>query len=599
MAESTKGQDVSQQITGYLQNYQETVRQLAGVFGGSGSLGAPATGEIPEQVGEVSDYQYISGLQNVAGEQLKEMGAGTQKMMELWFQRPDIAYKNIANFWMDLFRINVGASDLAPEKGDHRFDDPAWSNQPLYKQAMQQHLAVRKTLENWVNELPVEHKEAERIRFAFSTLTEAMAPSNWPTNPAALKRFLETGGASAVRGLQNLVDDIIHNGGMPSMVKRGELKVGKDMGNTPGKVVHRHEVFELIQYAPMTGDVYARPYLMVPPQINRFYFYDLAPEKSLVRFALESGLQTFMLSWRNPLQEHRDWNFDTYISAVEEAVDVISEITGSPDCNIEGGCLGGITVAGLLASQPSRGERKVNSATFMVTLLDMSAETQLGNLAAPSLIELAKVGTATKGLTEGSEVGKLFAMLRPNELIWNYWVNNYLLGKDPPVFDVLAWNADTTRMASGLHLGVLDLVKNNTMARGEFKVHGKPIRLDSIDCDQFWMAGITDHITPWQAVYAAAQLLGGQRDFVLSNAGHIQSMLSAPSSPKASFYVNAELPKDPEAWLAGATEHKSSWWLHWRDWITKRSGEQKKAPDSLGSSKYQPLADAPGTYVFE
>lgn len=601
MAESTKGEDVSQQITGYLQSYQDAVRKMTGAFGG-GSPGNPperSGDDSAEQVGEIADYQYISGLQNIVGAQLSDIGVATQKMIDLWFQRPDVAYQNIARFWMDLFRINVGASDLAPEKGDHRFDDPAWSNQPFYKQAMQTHLLVRNTLDKLVNDLPVDHKEAERIRFAFSTLTEALAPSNWPTNPAALKRFVETGGSSAVHGLQNLVDDIIHNNGMPSMVKRGALKVGKDMGTTPGKVVYRHEVFELIQYAPMTGEVHARPYLMVPPQINKFYLYDLSPKKSLIRFALESGLQTFALSWRNPTEKQRDWNFSTYIAAIEEALDVISEITGSPDCNIEGGCLGGITVAGLLGSHASRGERKVNSATLMVTLLDMSTETQLGNLATPSLLELAQVNTAAKGLMEGAEMGRIFAMLRPNDLIWNYWVNNYLLGKDPPAFDVLAWNADTTRMAAAVHLEILDMVKNNTLVRGEFKVHGKPIRLDSIDCDQFWMAGSTDHITPWQACYASAQHLGGQREFVLSDAGHIQSMTSSPNNPKAKFYVNPELPKDPEAWLAGATEHKHSWWLYWRDWITKRSGDLRAAPDSLGSSKHPPLTDSPGTYVFE
>jgi polyhydroxyalkanoate synthase len=338
---------------------------------------------------------------------------------------------------------------------------------------------------------------------------------------------------------------------------------------------------------------------MVPPQINKFYFYDLSPKKSLIRFALESGLQTFTLSWRNPTEAQRDWNFTTYISAIDEAIGVISEITGSPDCNIEGGCIGGATVVGLLGDYVRRGERKVNSATFMVTMLDTSVESQLGNLATPSLLEIAKVNTATKGVMKGSDMGLIFAMLRPNDLIWNYWVNNYLMGKDPPTFDVLAWNADTTRMAAGFHLEILDMVKNNTMANGTFKVHGQPIQVGAIDCDQFWMAGTTDHITPWQGCYSSMHLLGGQREFVLSDGGHIQSMVSSPNNPKAKFHVNPELPKDPEAWLAGATEHKHSWWLHWRDWITQRSGDQRPAPSSLGSSKYQPLTDAPGTYVFE
>ncbi|MGF1639933.1 MAG: PHA/PHB synthase family protein [Rhodospirillales bacterium] len=595
--------DPTRQISDYLRNYQDAAQQLAGMLTRKGSSAGSAEGseEGAESVGEFADYQYISGLQNVVGAQLGDIADVAQKMIGLMLQRPEVAYAKAGSFWKDMFRIATGTSDLAPEKGDHRFDDPAWSNQPFYRQAMQSYLSMRNLVEGWVADLPIDPKEAERIRFTSSMLTEALAPSNWPTNPAALKRFLETGGASAVRGLTNLVDDLVHNNGMPSMVKRGALKVGEDMGNTPGKVVYRCEVFELIQYAPTTGEVYARPYLMVPPQINKYYFYDLSPKKSLVRFGVESGLQVFTLSWRNPTPEHRDWSFETYISAIEEAIGVISEITGAPDCNIEGGCVGGITVAGLLASQAERGVRTVNAATLLVTMLDTSAETQLGALAIPAMLEMAKINSAQKGVMEGAEMGRIFAMLRPNDLIWSYWVNNYLLGNEPPTFDVLAWNADTSRMAAGLHRDILDLVKNNTLVRGEFEVHGKPVTLASIDCDQFWMAGSADHITPWPACYASARLVGGNRVFVVSDGGHIQSMISSPSNPKAKFHVGAgaDLPEDPEAWFAAATEHNSSWWLYWRDWITQRSGELRKAPDSLGSAQHPPLTDAPGTYVFE
>jgi polyhydroxyalkanoate synthase len=601
MTNDTNEEQVSQQIAKYLQSYQQAAQRLANALARKEPPPQPI--DPPEEaagpVGEFADYQYISGLQNFVGAQINDLSVAAREMMALMLQRPDAMVEKVGRFWTEAFRIAAGLSDLAPDKGDHRFDDPTWSNNPFYKQAMQSYLSVRNALDEWVRDLPVEHKEAERIRFSLSLLTEALAPSNWPTNPAALKRFLETGGESAVRGLNNFIDDLIHNDGMPSMVKRGALKVGKDMATTPGKVVYRHEVFELIQYAPMTDEVFARPYLMVPPQINKYYFYDLSPKKSLVRFGLESGLQVFTLSWRNPLPEHRDWTFSTYIGAIEEALDVISEITGSPDCNIEGGCIGGITVTGLIANQAARGIRKVNSATLMVTMLDMTAETQLGAIATPSMLEMAQINTAAKGLMKGSEMGRIFALLRPNDLIWTYWVNNYLLGNDPPTFDVLAWNADTSRMAGALHLEILDLVKNNTLAKGEFKVHGEPIRLDTIDCDQFWMAGSADHITPWRACYSSMQLLRGNREFVLSDGGHIQSMISSPNNPKAKFHVGKELPADPDEWFAKATEHNSSWWLYWRDWISKRSGDLRKAPETLGSAEHPPLTDAPGTYVFE
>ncbi len=597
--EQTAG--VHQQIADNLRSYQNAAQGLVDALTQMSPPGWPADklNESAHAVGEVVDYQYISGLQQLAASQISDFASAAQSVMTLMFQQPEVAYQKITGFWAEQFRILTGTSAVAPAKGDHRFDDETWSTNPFYRQAMQTHLSVRNCLEDWVDALPVEHKEAERLRFTVSVLTDALAPSNWPTNPAALKRYVETQGESALKGLRNFVDDLVHNGGMPSMVKRGALKVGEDLANTPGKVVYRSEVFELLQYAPMTEEVHARPFLMVPPQINRFYFYDLSPKKSLIRFAVESGLQVFTLSWRNPSEEHRDWNFDTYIRAIEEAIDVISEITGSPDCNIEGGCVAGMAVIGVLAAQAGRRKRKVKSATLMVTMLDTGVETQLGAIGAPAMLEMAQINSAKKGVMEGSEMGRIFAMLRPNDLIWSYWVNNYLLGNDPPTFDVLAWNADTSRMAAGLHLDILDVVKNNALIRGTFKVHGKPIKLGAIDCDQFWMAGSADHITPWQACYASAQRLGGKREFVLSDGGHIQSMVSSPRNPKAKFHAGGDPTGSAEDWLASATEHTASWWLHWRAWITERAGELRPAPTTLGSQQHPPLADAPGTYVFE
>jgi polyhydroxyalkanoate synthase len=522
-----------------------------------------------------------------------------QRAMESMFQRQATALDSINEFWLEQFRVLTGTSDIAAAKDDHRFDDPEWRENAHYKLAMQSHLLLRKGLAEWVDALPVEHAQAERIRFMLSLFTEAIAPSNWPSNPAAVKRCIETGGASALKGLQHMVEDIVRNRGMPSTVNRDKLEVGRDMATTPGKVVYRSEVFELIQYAPSTKEVHARPFLMVPPQINRFYFYDLSEKKSLIRYAVDAGLQTFCISWRNPSQQHRDWNFDTYLAAIEEAVDVVRDITGSPDVNIEGGCVAGMEVAALLADLAERGERKINSATLMVTQLDTSVETQLGVLATPEALELAKAVSRMEGLMPGSQMGLMFSLLRPNDLVWNYWVNNYLLGNDPPIFDVLAWNADTTRMTAGFHVDLLDLVQHNPLVRGEFKVRGRPVHLDKIACDQFWLSGLADHITPWRACYASSRLLGGNREFVVSDGGHIQSMISSPNNPKAKYLANAAQPATAEAWLEGATEHSGSWWLRWRDWIKRRSGKLQKARRTFGDRSHRPLADAPGTYVFE
>ena len=546
-----------------------------------------------------SDVDTTSGFPSWNAGDYGDVVESARRMMDLVFQRPDVALANINRYWTEQFRILYGISDVEPEKGDHRFDDPAWHDNVYYKRAMQTHVALQKGLDEWVDALPVEHKEAERIRFMISLVSDALAPSNWPTNPAALKRYLETGGRSAITGLQHMVDDAVRNGGMPSTVKRDALQVGRDMATTPGKVVHRSDVFELIQYTPSTKQVHARPFLMVAPQINRYYFYDVSEKKSLIRYTVDAGLQTFVISWRNPTAEHRDWNFDTYLAAIEEAIDVVREITGSPEVNIEGGCIAGLEVTALLADLAQRGERKVHSATLMVTMLDTSVESQLGVLATPSTLEMAKTVSSMKGIMQGSEMGRIFNFLRPNDLIWNYWVNNYLMGNDPPVFDVLAWNADTTRMTAGFHVDLLDVVQHNTLVNGEFKVHGRPVRLDAVDCDQFWLAGLADHITPWRACYASARLLRGKQEFVVSDGGHIQSMISSPNNPKAKYFVNPRMPATAEAWLEGAKEHQASWWVLWRDWIKQRSGKLTKARPGPGSRKHPPLVDAPGTYAFE
>ena len=560
---------------------------------GARALRAPAPNDTPQRAnGGTAPLPWPA----LDYPQLADFG---QQLNALMLQRPSLPFASINKFWVEQFRVLVGASDIAPTRDDHRFDDAAWRENVYYKTLMQSYLVFRRAVDEWVDALPVGHDRVERIRFAVSLLAEAVSPSNWPTNPAALKRCIETGGASAVHGLEHMLDDLVHNGGMPSTVKRDALEVGRELATTPGKVVHRTNVFELIQYAPATKEVHARPFLMVPPQINRFYFYDLSEKKSLIRFAVESGLQTFAISWRNPTGEHRDWNFDTYVAAIEEAVDVVRDITGSPDVNIEGGCVAGIEVAAVLADLAQRGERKVRSATLMVTLLDTSVETQLGLLATPKALELAKAVSRMKGVMPGAQMGRFFSLLRPNDLIWNYWVNNYLLGNDPPAFDVLAWNADTTRMTAGFHLDLLDFVEHNPLARGEFKVQGRPVRLDAIECDQFWLAGLADHITPWQACYASSRLLGGEREFVVSDGGHIQSMISSPANPKAKYFVNAAQPDTAKAWLDGATEHGESWWLKWRDWIKRRSGKPQRARSGCGNRAHRPLADAPGTYVFE
>jgi polyhydroxyalkanoate synthase len=327
---------------------------------------------------------------------------------------------------------------------------------------------------------------------------------------------------------------------------------------------------------------------------------DLSPNKSIVRYLVANGLQVFTISWRNPTPQQREWGFETYDLAILEAIEAVRAITASPDVNIVGSCLGGMTLATLLGHRAAQGDRSVNAVTFLVTVLDTNVESKMGLFATRETIEAAREASRLKGVLEGQEMARVFAWLRPNDLIWNYWVNNYLIGKDPAAFDVLYWNNDTTRLPARLHGELLDLYETDAFTHpGALEVLGTPVDLSKVTNDAYIVAGITDHITPWQGCYATTQLLGGKIKFILSNSGHIQALLNPPGNPKASYFVNERYPADPQQWQTGSQKRSGSWWEDWRDWLGQRSGEQKAALAELGNAQYQPGIPAPGSYVFE
>jgi polyhydroxyalkanoate synthase len=516
-------------------------------------------------------------------------------------REPTVFLEQYAKFWYEMALIVTGRSGLEPDRKDKRFGEATWRDNALYHAWMQVYLAWRKGLGALVEGSGLSGEDAERARFAVSLLTEAASPTNTLLgNPQAMKKFFETGGMSLARGLTNLIGDVAHNGGMPSQVDKSAFEVGDNLAVSEGAVVFRNEVLELIQYAPKTEQVHERPLVLVPPQVNKFYVYDLSPEKSFVRYAVENGVQFFAVSWRNPTPEMRDWGFETYVAALLEAIDAVREITGSESVNMMGACSGGMTLVTLLGHLAATGDRRVNSATLMVAVLDTSAESQLGMFATPGTIQTAKQVSGRTGVLEGQEMARVFAWMRPNDLVWNYWVNNYLLGNAPPAFDVLYWNNDTTRLPARLHHELLDLFARNSFKHpGMLEVLGTPIDLSEVDLDTFILAGMTDHITPWRGNYATTQMLGGESEFVLSSSGHIQSILNPPGNPKAKFYTGAQCPTNPDEWLAEAQQHPGSWWDHWRAWISERSGASKDAPEALGNERHPPGTRAPGTYVFE
>jgi polyhydroxyalkanoate synthase len=551
--------------------------------------------DLPLQASE-----HTLGLNPVVGLRRKDLLTTARIILRQTLRQPIHSLKHVAHLSVELTNVLLGKSPLQPTPEDRRFSDPAWSHNPLYRRYLGVYLAWRKELHDWIGNSNLSPQDISRGHFVITLLTEAMSPTNSAANPAAVKRFFETGGKSLLDGLSHLAKDLVHNGGMPSQVNMDAFEVGKNLGTSEGAVVFRNDVLELIQYKPATEQVQERPLLVVPPQINKFYVFDLSKEKSLARFCLRSQVQTFIISWRNPTKAQREWGLSTYIEALKEAVDVVRAITGSPDVNMLGACSGGITCTALLGHYAALGEQKVNALTLLVSVLDTTLDTEVALFVDEQTLETAKRRSYQAGVLEGRDMAKVFAWMRPNDLIWNYWVNNYLLGNEPPVFDILFWNNDTTRLPAAFHGDLIEMFKTNPLIRpNALEVCGTPIDLKQVSSDVFCLAGTNDHITPWISCYRSARLFGGNVEFVLSSSGHIQSILNPPGNPKARFMTNTELPVDPHEWQENGIKHTDSWWLHWQAWLAQRSGELKEAPAILGSKAYPAGEASPGTYVHE
>lgn len=540
------------------------------------------------------------GLNPVIGLRRKDLLTSVRMVLSQAIKQPFHSVKHVAHFSIELKNVIFGKAALQPESDDRRFNDPAWKQNPLYRRYLQTYLVWRKELHDWLGSSNLREDDINRGHFVINLVTEAMAPSNSAANPAAVKRFFETGGKSLLDGLANLAKDLVHNGGMPSQVNMGAFEVGKTLATSEGSVVFRNDLLELIQYRPITEQVHQRPLLVVPPQINKFYVFDLSPEKSLAHFCLSSGFQTFIVSWRNPTKAQREWGLSTYIEALKEAVDVVLAITGSSDLNMMGACSGGVTCAALLGHYAALEAKKINAMTFLVSVLDTTMDSQVALFVDERTLEASKRRSYQAGVLEGRDMAKVFAWMRPNDLIWNYWVNNYLLGNEPPVFDILFWNNDTTRLPAAFHGDLIEMFKTNPLIRaGALEVCGTPIDLKQVTCDIFALAGTNDHITPWTSCYNSARLFGGQTEFVLASSGHIQSIVNPPGNPKARYMTNTEMPETASDWQENSTKHTDSWWLHWQTWHAARSGEMKKAPVKLGNKIWAAAEAAPGTYVHE
>ena len=502
----------------------------------------------------------------------------------------------------ELGRIATGRSQVAPQRKDRRFADPAWTHNPLLKRAMQAYLTTAQAAELMLATADLDWRDGERLRFVLANVIAAASPSNNPLlNPAGLKALVDTGGLSAVRGLRALMRDLATAPRVPAMVEPGAFEVGKDLAVTPGAVVYRTEMFELIQYTPVTERVGKFPLLIVPPMINKYYITDLAPGRSMSEYLVGQGHQVFAISWRNPDYRHKDWNLDSYGAAVADALDVIRAITKAAKASICALCSGGIVSSMVAAHLSAVGQLDtVASLCLGVTVLDQTRAGTAGAMIDEATATAAMAASRARGYLDGRTLAEVFAWLRPDDLIWNYWVNNYLQGRPPPAFDILYWNADTTRLPAALHRDFIRLALDNALVKPDAAVMlGSPVDLSKVDSDAYVVAGIADHLCPWQSCYRTTQLLGGEVTFALSTSGHIASMVNPPDNPKATFQLAAENPPDPGQWLAGATTMNGSWWPHYSAWLAERSGGTKRSKLKAGSKEFGALCPAPGTYVHD
>lgn len=572
-------------------------------------------------LGSSHDY----GGDDVASTQLESLGVAEAAMgtfdpvglaraflEALWRSnlRPAKRARLVLGYQADVVRALLAASQRAvgsmaigpasPAERDRRFTEPTWSENAGFYALLQLYLLNRKLLSDLVKVADLEEPKRSKASFAADLLSDALAPTNFlVTNPAALRRAFETGGLSVMRGARNFADDLVHNGGWPRQVDTTPFELGRNMAATPGQVVFRNELIELIQYEPSTEQVGEIPLLMCPPWINKYYIMDLAPGKSLAEWAVSHGMTTFAISYRNPDQSMAGTGFDDYmLKGPRAALDVICAITGAETVNTISVCLGGTLTVALLAYLDAAGDHGlVNSSTLLNSLVDHKGAGVLSSVFTDShTIANLERQMSQKGYLEASEMSRTFDLLRANELVFNYVARNWLMGEQPPAFDLLAWNHDSTRMPAKMHSFFLHSCwEQNLLATDRMELAGKRLAVSGIDVDTYIVAALEDHIVPWRSSYRTTQILKSDTRFVLSSSGHIAGIVNPPG-PKVRLWTNPELPADPDQWLASATEHNDTWWNDWASWISERSGAKRKPP-KVGSKLYPPLEAAPGSYV--
>ena len=495
------------------------------------------------------------------------------------------------------------ASSKAPALGDKRFKASAWQANPLHAFNAATYLLNAKFLMAMADGIKAPPKAKQKVQFAVQQMVDAMSPANFlATNPDAQQKIVESKGGSLQKGITQMLADI--RKGRISQTDETAFEVGRNVATTAGTVVHENDLFQLIQYEPLTKTVAERPLLIVPPCINKFYILDLQPENSLVRYGVEEGNTVFLVSWRNPDASLGHLTWDDYVEqAVMEAIKVTQDITKQDKINALGFCVGGTLLSTALAVMAARGEKPVASLTLLTAFLDFSDTGVIDVFVDEMQVKLREKAIGGGGLMKGGDFTSAFASLRPNDLIWNYVGANYLKGEEPPPFDLLYWNADGTNLPGPMFCWYLrnTYLENNLRVPGKASVLGVPIDFGKIDAPTFLYASREDHIVPWQSAYTSQALLNpkkpGRNQFVLGASGHIAGVVNPPAKKKRSYWTNRDATSDPQAWFDGATEHPGSWWTEWSAFLDTHGGKQIAAPRKPGNARYKPIEPAPGRYV--
>ncbi|MEI2780016.1 MAG: class I poly(R)-hydroxyalkanoic acid synthase [Candidatus Competibacter sp.] len=540
------------------------------------------------------------------------IGKSFQELLEKLLKDPDKLiqaqvefWKNALDLWQATSKRMLGHETrpvIEPPSGDKRFKDQQWAENAVFDFIKQSYLLAADSLQGLVRNVEgLDDKAARKVQFYTRQFVDAMAPTNFVhTNPTVLKATLDSGGDNLVKGLQNLLEDLERGRGQ-LQIKMTDLKAfkpGENIAVTPGKVIFQNELLQLIQYEPSTPTVYRRPFLFVSPWINKFYIMDMRPKNSMVKWMVDQGFTVFMTSWINPDERLAHKKFDDYMLSIVEGMDAIERATGEREINAAGYCLGGTILLSTLAYLAAKKDQRVKSAICFACMTDFSEPGELEVFIDEELIGLLEKQMGERGYLDGSQMAGVFSMLRANDLIWYFVVNNYLLGNDPYPFDLLYWNSDSTRMPRDMHsFYVRNMYQKNLLREpGGITLAGVPIDLRKIEAPVCFLSAFEDHIAPWKSTYAGTQLVGGPVKFVLSGSGHIAGVINPASSDKYGFWLNPNTPPDPDDWFKDAAQQQGSWWPDWLAWLQPNAGPQVPAR-SPGDGQLKPIEDAPGSYV--